>query len=84
MHLQGAPQALKVLALPHFVDLSLELVPAENVKHEFVLQFTKSNEEEEEEGALPKAFPSSQRPRALSIGRRCRSNRLAIPVSAIP
>ena len=48
-------------------------------------KFTKPNEEEEEEeGVLPQAFPSSQRPRALSIGRRCRSNRLAIPVSAIP
>ena len=31
MHLQGGPQALKALALPHSVDLSLELVPAENV-----------------------------------------------------
>ena len=38
MHLQGAPQALKVLALPHFVDPSLELEPVEDVKHEFVLQ----------------------------------------------
>ena len=33
-------------------------------------KFTKPNEEEEE-GALPQAFPSGQRPRALSIGRRC-------------
>ena len=31
-------QALKVLALLHFVDLSLGLVPAEDVKYEFVLQ----------------------------------------------
>ena len=38
MHLQGGPQALKALALPHSVDLSPELVPAENVKQEFVLQ----------------------------------------------
>ena len=29
-------------------------------------KFTKPNEEEEE-GALPQAFPSGQRPRALSI-----------------
>ena len=60
-------QALKVLALLHFVDLSLGLVPV-GVKYDF--KSTKPNEEEEE-GALPQAFPSGQRPRALYIGRRC-------------
>ena len=76
MHLQGVPQAAKrrkflpcsisSISVSGLCELCLQKMSSMNL----FFKSTKPNEEEEE-GALPQAFPSGQRPRALYIGRRC-------------